>query len=279
MHDLLLQIDTYAEPTPPAAIDQAVAFARICGGRISALAAHIDIRVPDNWLAEKLLNVSRLAEVEESKSLHAARSSLKYFEDSARKAGVFSEAIVARADLNAVGPCVARHARTRDLCIVPFSNRIDSQRAVAEEAVFGSGRPVLVFNPDKAPLPTGSLSSFAVLWDGSRCAARAVSDSIPILMKAQKVSVVTVVGEKSSAISGIAADLVRHLGTYGIVAQVEEVTHRGSIGASIDAYVDERAPQVLVMGAYGSPRLKEFILGGATEHILNNLRVPVILSH
>jgi nucleotide-binding universal stress UspA family protein len=276
---MLLQIDTYAEPTPPAAIEQAVDFARMCGGRISALATHIDIRVPDNWLAEKLLNVRRLAEVEENKSLQAARSSLKYFEDAAKKAGVFSEAIVARTDLNAVGPCVARHARTRDLCIVPFSSRIDSQRAVAEEAVFGSGRPVLVFNPDKAPLPTGPLSSISVLWDGSRCAARAVSDSIPILAKAQKVSVVTVIGEKASAVSGVAVDLVRHLAAHGIAVQVEEAAHRGSIGASIDAYIDERTPQILIMGAYGSPRLKEFILGGATEHILNNLRVPVILSH
>jgi nucleotide-binding universal stress UspA family protein len=279
MHDMLLQIDTYAEPTPSPAIDQAVAFAKVCGGRISALATHIDIHVPDNWLAEKLLHVSHLAKVEEDKSLQAARSSLRYFEDAARKADVFSEAMVARVDLNAIGPCVARHARTRDLCIASFSNRIDSQRAVAEDVVFGSGRPVLVFNPDKAPLPTGSLTSVSVLWDGSRCAARAVSDSIPILAKAQKVSVVTVIGEKPSAVSGLAADLVRHLGTHGIAVQIEEVTHRGSIGASIEAHLTESRPDILIMGAYGTPKLKEFILGGATEHVLNNLRVPVILSH
>src|SRR5688572_30702817 len=130
MQDMLLHIDTYAEPTLPPAIDQAVAFAHACRARISALATHIDIRVPDNWLAERLLGVSQLVEVEENKSLHSARTSLKHFEGIARNASVFSENIVSRADLNGVGSCVARHARTRDLCVVPALNLLGPQRAV-----------------------------------------------------------------------------------------------------------------------------------------------------
>lgn len=280
MRDMLLQIDTYAEPTPQTVIDQAVAFAKLLSGRLSALATHIDIRVPQNWLAEQLLSISRLAEIEENKSLQAARASLKHFESAARASGVFGEAIIARANIHAIGDCIARNARTRDLCIAAIAARVDSQRTVAEDVIFGAGRPILVFNPERAPLPASALGRVAVLWDGGRCAARAASDALPLLTKAQEVRVVTVVGEKSSAVSGLSADLVRHLKAYGVAAQVDEVegAHR-SIGQSIDAYIAEKAPQLLVMGAYGTSRMKEFILGGATEHVLNDLRIPALLSH
>jgi nucleotide-binding universal stress UspA family protein len=280
MRDILLHVDTYAEPSPPGAIEQAVAFAHALGCQISALATHIDFRVPQNWLAERLLNISRLAEIEENKSLEAGRNALKHFEQAATAAGAFNESIVARANPDAVGECVARYARTRDLCLVPIGDRVGSQRMVAEDAIFRSGRPALVFNPDTAPLSRGRLRRAAVAWDGSRCSARAVGDALSVLKAAEEVRVFTVLGEKPSARSGLAKDLVRHLKAYSVEAQIDEVdgSHR-SIGASINAYLDEFRPDLLVMGAYGSSKMKEFVLGGATEHVLNNLRLPILLSH
>jgi nucleotide-binding universal stress UspA family protein len=279
MLDMLLHIDTYAEPTLPTAIDQAVGFARICSGRLSVVATHIDIRVPPSWLAEKLLGVSHMAEVEENRSLQAGRASITYFEDVARKADVFSEAMIVRSDFQSIGASIARHARSRDLTFVAVSNKIGSQRNVAEDAVFGAGRPVLVYNPDKGALPTTSLDRVSVLWDGSRGAARAVADARPVLAAAREIRIVTIIGEKQSVGSGAAADLVRHLGAHGLAAKVEEAAYLGNIGASIDAHITDRAPQLLVMGAYGTSKLKEFVLGGATEHMLGALRVPVIFSH
>jgi nucleotide-binding universal stress UspA family protein len=279
MHDMLLHIDTYAEPTLPPAIDQAVGFARVCGGRLSAVATHIDIRVPDNWLAERLLGVSRMADVEENKSLEACRASIAHFEEIARKAGVFSEAMIVRAGFDSIGDCIVRHARTRDLTLVAVSNRVGNQRSVAEDAIFGAGRPILVYDPDKGPLPTTSLERVSVLWDGSRCAARAVADARHVLAAAREIRIVTIIGEKRAVGSGAAADLIRHLGAHGLSARVEEAAFLGSIGASIDAHVTDHAPQILVMGAYGASKLKEFVLGGATEHVLGHLRIPAILSH
>ncbi|HEX5008522.1 MAG TPA: hypothetical protein VFV70_15515, partial [Hyphomonadaceae bacterium] len=168
MLDMLLHIDTYTEPTDASAIDQAVAFTRIVGGRLSAAATHIDIRVPDNWLAERLLGVSRMAEAEEEKSLAAGRASLRYFEAAARTSEVFSESAIVRSDYNSLGASIARLARTRDLTVVAVTNPVGSQRIVAEDAIFGAGRPVLVFNPQKAPLPAAALERVSILWDGSR---------------------------------------------------------------------------------------------------------------
>ncbi len=182
--------------------------------------------------------------------------------------------------MHEVGGCIARNARTRDLSIVAISTRIASQRPVAEEVIFGAGRPVVVFNPERSPLPLAVPDRVAVLWDGSRCAARTAADALPLLARAREVRVVTIVGEKPSAGPGLAADLIRHFKAHDVTAQVDEIeaAHR-SIGQSIDAYIEEQAPQLLVMGAYGTSKLREFVLGGATEHVLNDLRVPALFSH
>ena len=69
-------------------------------------------------------------------------------------------------------------------------------------------------------------------------------------------------------------------GAFTLGPQVDEFEGRDrSIGASLDAYCDEHSPDLLVMGAYGTSRVKEFLLGGATEHILNAGRVATFLSH
>lgn len=280
MRDVILHIDSYSEPTPRAAIQQAATFAGAMGCSITGLAIQIDIEVPQNWLAERLLNVSQLANVEEAKSLDTARGSLRMLEELAKAAGINQQGLIERAPLHGVGPYLAARTRTRDLCLIAVGAPVDPQRGVAEEVIFGSGRPVLVFHPERAPLTAQPLSRVAIAWDGSRCAARAVSDALPILRKASDVRVLTIVGEKKQAVSGIAIELLRHLSLHDIQAQVDEVEHRGgSIGASIDAYCAKSSPDLLVMGAYGSSRVKEFLLGGATEHILNSGRVAAFLSH
>jgi nucleotide-binding universal stress UspA family protein len=35
----------------------------------------------------------------------------------------------------------------------------------------------------------------------------------------------------------------------------------------------------VVMGAYGHSRLKEWILGGSTRHVLLQMAVPVLMGH
>jgi nucleotide-binding universal stress UspA family protein len=280
MRDILLQLDGYPEPTPASAIEQAVQFSKLLGGRLSALAVQIDIRVPQNWLAERLIGISDLAEAEESKSLTLCRTTLQSFKNSAGSAGVLGEALIKRANISGVGDCVARHARTRDLCIVPIADRLDGQRTVAEDVIFGSARPTLVFNAQSAGLPRGQIGEVAIAWDGSRCAARAVADSLPLLARAQAVRVLTIINEKPAAISGLGEDVARHLRLHGIQAEIDEFEARGQgIGKAFDAYIERRKPDLLVMGAYGVSRIKEFVLGGATEYVLNNLCVPVVLSH
>lgn len=277
--DILLHVDSYPEATPDAAIDEAVRFAAAFDARLSALAIHIDIRERSNPLAEYLIGLREMAAEAEAQSLSACRERLEHFRQAAQAAGVTGEALIGRANLYAVGDHVAERARTRDLCLVPMAGAFDGQRGVAEAIVFGSGRPVLLYRSG-ARLPADRFETAIVAWDGSRSAARALADALPILRGAKEVRVLTVTGEKPSAVSGAGADAVRHLTLHGIAAVPEEVEARGRrIGEVLEGYALENKAGVVVMGAYGRSRVREFILGGATEHMLHEPKVPLLLSH
>lgn len=247
---------------------------------MSALAVEVDIRAPSNRVADYLIGLSSLAADEERKSRDACRSTLELFKAKAGAAGVLGESLHGRSDLYCIGEYVAKRARTRDLCIVPVADRLDGQRSIAEEVVFGSGRPVLLFRPGKADLLGGGLSTVVLAWDGSRSAARAMAEALPIMLKAREVRVLTVINEKSDAGSGLGEDAVRHLKVHGVNAVAEEVDASGRrIGQLLDDYVAACGSDLLVMGAYGRSRVREFILGGATEHMLHDPKTPLFLAH
>ncbi|MDP3739255.1 MAG: universal stress protein [Hyphomonadaceae bacterium] len=278
--DILLHLDSYPEPTSMEAIDQAVAFGASLDGVLTALAVHIDIRVPRNKVAEYLVGLSRLADEEEGKSLRSCQQLLAHFVTRAKEAGMPVDTLLERANLYLVGEHVAQRARTRDLCIVPVIDRLDGQRSVAEAVIFDSGRPAIVFSPGVADLPKTGLNTVVLAWDGSRCAARAMADAMPVLTKARKVVVFTAVNEKPTAVSGLGEEAVRYLKRHGVAAVAEQRdAERQPIGEVLDRIVVDVGAGMLVMGAYGRSKLREFILGGATEHVLSSPKVPLLLSH
>lgn len=226
-------------------------FTAAVGGVLSALAVEVDIQAPKNRLADYLIGLSQLA-VEGAE-----------------------ESPVLRGDTR-----VAERSRTRDLCIVPVVDPSDGQRSVIEAVVFGSGRPVLTFRPGVADLPTGGLGTIVLAWDGARTAARAMADALPVMQTAREVRVLTVTNEKPSAHAGLGKDVVRHLAAHGVNAVVEEVDAGGRrIGMVLEEYLSMHRPDLFVMGAYGRSRAREFILGGATEHMLLDPKAPLLLSH
>jgi nucleotide-binding universal stress UspA family protein len=280
LHDILLHLDTYPEATPPEAISQAVRFAAALGGVLSAIAVEVDIQPPSNRLADRLIGLSQMVAEEERKSRGFCTETLETFTSKAREAGVLGEAIHAKAEIYAVGAYVAERSRTRDLCIVPVASQSDGQRSVVEAVAFGSGRPVLTFCPGGVDFPLSGPGTVVVAWDGSRTAARAMADAMPIIRTAREVKVLTVTNDKLSARSGLGKDVVRHLGTHGISAVAEEVDRDGrQTGLVFAEYIATTRPDLFVMGAYGHSRAREFILGGATEHMLGHPTVSMLLSH
>jgi nucleotide-binding universal stress UspA family protein len=119
-----------------------------------------------------------------------------------------------------------------------------------------------------------------VAWDFSQPASRAAADALPILQKAKRVELLTVTNEKPIPGKRTAADLAKNLAYHGVDVAIETVDASGrSIGDVLGAYVDVHQTDLLVMGAYGHSRVREFILGGATKSILSRPPIPILLSH
>lgn len=280
LSDVLFHIDTYPDPTSGEAITQAVAFCKAVGAPVTALAVEVDVHLRPGWLADHLAAISKLAEIEEARSRRSARIALLDFQSKAEAAGVFAATVTMKADLVRIGEVVAEQARTRDFCIVPIVDRDDGQQSIAEDVVFGSGRPTLIFQPGKTDLPVNGVNLVVLAWDGSRAAARAMADALPICVRAKEVRVLTAINEKASTRTGAGESAARHLKAHGVNATIVEVDAAGQlIGDVLEAYVARSKPDLLVMGAYGHSRLQEFILGGATDHVINNPPVALLISH
>jgi nucleotide-binding universal stress UspA family protein len=142
--------------------------------------------------------------------------------------------------------------------------------------LFGSGRPVLVLPHALEAAP--NFQTVVVGWDHSRAAARAMGDAMPFLAAAGTVHVVTV-DTASNAVRETGDDIIRHLARRSVKAQyVERAGEDQPVGNVLQAYCNEISAGLLVMGAHGHSRLREFILGGATLDVLNETRLPVFLA-
>ena len=152
-----------------------------------------------------------------------------------------------------------------------------ASRSTAQAITFGSGRPVVLL-PATAEIK--AIKHVAIAWDGSRVAARAVADALPFLERASRTSVLTVVDDKPLKDEGIAERLAVSLGRRGVDARAFSLKQGGSpIGIGLQEHALEQGADLLVMGGFGHSVVRDFILGGATENILDDLRLPTLLSH
>lgn len=172
---------------------------------------------------------------------------------------------------------LVKYARLRDLTILPVPPTRDQWDA--EMIIFGSGRPTLILPEGPARKPF-TLGTIVVAWDFSRAAARAVSDALPMLELAKQVRVITVVNEKAIENNRSGEELAKNLARHRINVVLDEVDAKGRrIGEVLQSYVSAHDADLLVMGAYGHSRLREFVLGGATKSLLAEPPLPVLLSH
>ena len=278
--DILLVLTTYPDPTPVSAVDEPIAFAVAVGSRISAIACEVKFRAPPNILAGALLDVPAMVAAETKKSSSNAEKLLVAFQSSAEKLGVFQERIVEHCLTSEAPDVLVEHARLRDLTIVPVAEGDSLQQGYAESIIFGSGRPALITPHARKHAGQFALNTVVVAWDFSRPAARAVADALPILEKTKRVCVVTVTNEKAMDAKRSGAELAKHLAHHGVEVVLDTVDAAGrGIGAVLESYVTSNNADLLVMGAYGHTRIRDFILGGATKSMLSKPLLPIFLSH
>ena len=276
IRDILLTLTSYPDPTPVAVIDRAVSLASLLGAHIAAVSCEVHVQVPGSFLAGAG-NVGAIVASEAHKSRKNAQDLLATFESTAQRSGVAHELVLDRCLSSEVPDVLVEYARLRDLAIVPVPESYDQW--YAESIIFGSGRPTVVL-PEASASREFELNRVLVGWDFSRAAARAISDAIPIMEKAREVCILTVTNEKTISSRRSSSELAKNLSKHGIDVVVEEADAAGrAIGRVFAEQVASRRADLLVMGAYGHSRFREFVLGGATRSILTNPPIPVLLSH
>jgi nucleotide-binding universal stress UspA family protein len=275
IRDVLLTLTSYPDPTPVSVIDRAVSFAAALNAHIAAISCEVHIQVPGSLLSFGAAGA--IAAGEAHRSHDNSQALLEAFEAAAQKAGVLHESIHEKSLTYRVPERLVEYARLRDLTVVSVPESYDQW--YAEAIIFGSGRPTLVL-PESPPFRPFELNTVAVAWDFSRSAARAVADAIPILERAKIVRIVTVTSEKVIDTKHSSEELAKNLSRHGIDVIVHQVDAAGrSIGESLTREIASYNADLLVMGAYGHSRFREFVLGGATQSMLSKPLLPILFSH
>ena len=203
------------------------------------------------------------------------------FEKAAGAQNVTAEWRDEDAGSSTVARVMMRHARTADLVIAAQAAtdwKGSPDLDIPDYLALESGRPVLII-PN-----TGSQQLIAkrvvVGWTNRREAARAAFDALPILQRADRVTVVEVDPEPGQETTESRLEICATLTRHGVTCEPETAASRhGNVGDVLLACCERAQAELLVVGCYGHSRLREFVLGGATRHLLGGMTVPVLMSH
>ena len=273
--DIVVNLSVGEKASP--ACDYAVSVAAAFDAHLAGIAFLYDPIVPVSGAGYIPADVIDAQERDNEK---ATRTALNHFNAACSRAGVSAEPLTLSASFGGVGEQFSRIARRFDLSIVgqaePESSAVEE--VIAESALFESGRPVIIVPYiQKAPL---KLDNVMVCWDGSRAAARAIADSMPLLANSERVDVVIVTNERGKQDEIEGADIGAHLARHGLNVEIRR-TALGDIDVAdvLLSHAADAGSDFIVMGGYGHSRLREFVLGGVTRSILRSMTAPVLMAH
>jgi nucleotide-binding universal stress UspA family protein len=273
--DIVVNLSIGEKPGP--ACDYAISVAAAFDAHLAGIAFLYDPIVPVSGAG---YIPAEVIETQERDNETATRAALDRFTTASARAGVTAEPLTLSASFGGVGEQFGRIARRFDLSIVGQAEPETSavEEIIAESALFESGRPVIIVPYiQKAPL---KLDRVMLCWDGSRTAARAIADAMPLLHRAGRVEVVIVANERGKQDEIEGADMGAHLARHALNVEVKRIALGGiDVADVILSHAADASSDFIVMGGYGHSRLREFVLGGVTRSILRSMTVPVLMSH
>lgn len=212
----------------------------------------------------------------------AARAAGDAFNAAARRAGVASvEVWPVRGDALTA---LATSARYADLVVIgqadPDTADSIEEATFPDYAVLACGRPVLLV-PYAGSFPVIG-AHVAVAWTPTRESTRAVTDALPLLKRANKVTVIVADAkpERNGHGADPGTDIALFLARHGVKVTVSAEHSAGiDIGSMLLSRIGDIGADLLVMGGYGHSRLREVVLGGVTRRVLQEMIVPVLMSH
>lgn len=159
---------------------------------------------------------------------------------------------------------------------LPFTPRV---RRLPEHVTLHGARPVLVvpesYNGDLVP------GTAVVGWDGSMQAIRAIEGALPLLQRAESVKLALINPNQLSELHGEepGADMALYLARQGVQVDVIVERTRSTAGDALMSLARTSGAGLLVIGAYGHSRYREWILGGVTRELLERSPLPLLLAH
>ncbi len=211
----------------------------------------------------------------------------KKFEARAKQDGLKAEWRVIDSNFPDIGDGAISEARSAELVV---TSQVDSgqdgsiERDLVVRLILESGRPVLVI-PKKghfSPRGEGIAEKAIVGFNGTKEASRAMFDALPLLRTVKETRLVWVDPYKQSGEAGEipGAEEATVLSRHGIKVTAEPMmTTRRNAGEALLMRANDLGADLLVMGAYAHSRMREFVFGGATRHVLEHMTIPVLMSH
>jgi nucleotide-binding universal stress UspA family protein len=171
---------------------------------------------------------------------------------------------------------VAEYGRAADLLVIGRPTGGDGVSIdTIEAALLESGRPVLI----SPAAPFAALpETIVIAWKAAPEAARAVTAAMPLLSTAKQILILTV-AEELGVSDEAAARLATNLGRHGLQISARHLPPDASGVADTLLAAAANEGALVVMGAYGHSRLREWIFGGFTQHVLRGAEVPVLMMH
>lgn len=257
MRSILVNADR--RPGMEARLETALSLARATGGHVSLL---VDTPVA-RYISMDPMGGSYVASDALRQAMADDDENAARFEDHLKREDVPFDII--RSEAEPV-EALARAARLSDIVILSRSG------GLAGELALLSRTPVLALSDDKAlSVPAGKA---CVAWDGGDEAACALRSAIGLLGRCDSVQVVTV-AEKPGGFPS--TDALSYLSRHGIKADFEELPRRGSTEETLAIAVARSGAELLVMGAYGKSRMREYLFGGVTRYFLEETAGPALL--
>jgi nucleotide-binding universal stress UspA family protein len=125
-----------------------------------------------------------------------------------------------------------------------------------------------------------AFDTVVIAWDGSMSAARAAWNAVPLLKAAKRVIVTSVTGEKDLGKAAPGTGIAKMLAAAGLkVEAVSLATGEATVAATLLKQASDISAGLVVLGAYGHARWREFVFGGVTRHMLATAKLPLLMSN
>ncbi|GAA0779125.1 universal stress protein [Roseibium denhamense] len=273
--DILTVLDLAGDQ--PAA-KYALEFGRTYDAHVTGLAVSFEPVVPAFAAAPMPVDYLQAAH---DQAIAAANEAKKEFDEFARLAGTKTESRLAEVLTGGPLESVLVHCRPTDLVVIGQANpdKPEPMREILIETIlFESGAPVLLvpYIGSKTFQPKNVL----IGWDGSSTATRAIHAALPVLEKADQITVLVIEKKASKDGGQPGADVANYLARHNMNVTVNVVTNpQTGIADTVLNHVSDNSNDLIVMGGYGHSRMREFLFGGATREILESMTIPVLMAH